>query len=114
MSVWPRRMPDGAWLYGQVLFTNLRWWNKAPVGLAPLLLIPIGGWLIWYTVTLATFSWGNLALQFLAVQFLFAAWPSRQDLRHAVTGVLVTACITMVVYAIMSEVRISVPMTHLS
>ncbi|MCD5364578.1 hypothetical protein LQT98_23165, partial [Chromobacterium aquaticum] len=46
-SVWPRR--NGRQLtLGQVGFSRLTWWNALPIGIAPLLLLPLG--------------WGLLAL----------------------------------------------------
>lgn len=35
------RTVAGRLIYGRVEFARLRWWNEVPVGLAPLLLIPL-------------------------------------------------------------------------
>jgi hypothetical protein len=35
--VWPQRTQGGSYVLGEVLFENLRWWNAAPAGLAPML-----------------------------------------------------------------------------
>jgi hypothetical protein len=98
ISVWPRQLPDGSWRYGRVLFANLRWWNKPVVGLAPLALFPLAGWLVWHSTALPLFSVGGLACKLLAVQLLFSAWPSRQDFRHALAGALVMVMLAGAAY----------------
>lgn len=98
LSVWPRALPDGSWLYGRVLFANLRWWNKVPVGLAPLSLFPAAGWLVLHSTALPLFSANGLGFKLLAVQLAYAAWPSSQDFRHAVSGLLVMVAIAAAAY----------------
>ncbi|CAE6841650.1 hypothetical protein [Paraburkholderia aspalathi] len=82
LSVWPRRAQDGSYVFGSVLFENVRWWNAAPASLAPMLGYGIAvavaavrlrnGYIFW-PWDLAV--WGALA------QLIFAAWPSTVDWR---------------------------------
>jgi len=38
-SVFPQQIQDGGWAAGYVLFSNVRWYNAMPMGLAPLLIL---------------------------------------------------------------------------
>lgn len=100
LDVWPRRVGGGRWQLGEVRFARLRWWNKAPVGLAPLALLPLAAGLFWLSLGWPSVSPAGLALSFLAVQFLVAAWPSRQDLLHVVSALLVLALIVLAIAAL--------------
>lgn len=89
LSVIPRRADDGKILLGQVGFERMRWWNAAPIGLAPLLLIPVGVALGWYSMFAQAISVQGITLKLLALQSLAAAWPSSSDWRHAMRGMAV-------------------------
>ncbi len=94
-SVIPRRKLEGGWLLGSVAFARLRWWNSVPVGLAPLALMPAGGW-----VFLESTAWPLLSVQstgwkLAAVQCLVAGWPSPKDWAHAIVGLMVLAALAM-------------------
>ncbi len=95
LALLPRRQQDGSWTLGSVGFTRLRWWNSVPVGLAPLALLPAGGWAWLESVSLPLLSSGGAGLKFVAAQCLLAGWPSRQDWAHAVTGLLVIAIVVL-------------------
>jgi hypothetical protein len=87
LSVVPRRVAGkGAqeWQLGAVKLANLRWFNAAPVALAPFLVIGVpvlvaawrtdGGW---------RFEWRDLALAFLLAPQFLACWPSSADWKLA-------------------------------
>jgi hypothetical protein len=38
-SLFPKQQQDGSWIGGFVNFSNLRWYNAMPIGLAPLLIL---------------------------------------------------------------------------
>lgn len=89
LSIIPRKQSDGHWVLGEVAFARLRWWNSVPVGLAPLALFPLGGWLVWQSTVLPVLDWSGTGLKQLGVLCLMAAWPSKQDWAHARAGMLV-------------------------
>ncbi len=95
LSVTPKQQQDGTWQLGQVSFTRLRWWNSIPVGLAPMLLLPVGGWLFFYSCGLPFFSAENVILKLVVVQCLLCGWPSPQDFKHALQGLLMIAIISI-------------------
>lgn len=88
LSVIPRRKPDGGWLLGSVSFARLRWWNSVPVGLAPLALMPAGGWIFAESCAQPLFAGSALGMKLLAAQCLLAGWPSPRDWAHAIVGLL--------------------------
>lgn len=100
LEVWPRRLGAGRWQLGEVRFARLRWWNKVPVGLAPLALLPLGAWLFWLALAWLALSWRAVALSLLAAQFVLAAWPSGEDLRHVLVGLLALVALAFAVAAL--------------
>ncbi len=100
LEVWPRHLGRGHWQLGEVRFARLRWWNKVPIGLAPLALLPLGAALFWLGLAWPALSWRALALSLLAVQFVLAAWPSGEDLRHVLAGLLVLVLIALAIIAL--------------
>ena len=91
ISLLPRRQADGSWELGSVSFTRLRWWNSVPVGLAPMALLPAGGWVLVESLSWPLLSAGGTGLKLAAMQCLLAGWPSRRDWLHALTGLLLVA-----------------------
>ncbi len=89
LSVIPRRKPEGGWVLGSVAFARLRWWNSVPVGLAPMALIPAGGWLFIHSSAAPLLSLHSGGWKLLAVQCLIAGWPSPKDWAHAIIGLMV-------------------------
>jgi hypothetical protein len=91
-TVIPKR-PKGAnhLVLGEVSFLRLRWWNKLPVGTAPLLLIPVGGWLLFQSLPFPLLSQTSLLLLFATLQCFAGAWPSPTDWKHAWVTVYVVA-----------------------
>jgi hypothetical protein len=94
-TVFPRRPKGSNYLVlGEVSFLRLRWWNKLPVGTAPLLLIPIGGWLVLQSLPFPFYSSTALPFLFGALQCFAGAWPSPTDWKHAWVTVYVLAGLT--------------------
>lgn len=82
LSLWPHRAADGSYVFGAVVFANLRWWNAAPASLAPLLGFAIAPVVAWLRVRhgFQLSAWD--AMLWLALsQLLMAAWPSSVDWR---------------------------------
>lgn len=88
-SVLPRRAADGGWVLGEVAFARLRWWNGLPVGLAPLALLPAGGWAFLHSTNLPLLSASGSGWKLLALQCAVAAWPSPRDWAASLTGLLI-------------------------
>lgn len=103
MSVIPKRKPEGGWVLGSVLFARLRWWNSVPVGLAPLALVPAGGWAFLESAAMPLLSAGSAGLKLLTVQCLLAGWPSSRDWSHAVIGLLIFAALGVLVYLMINQ-----------
>lgn len=82
-TVIPRRTGRN-WELGSVTFMNLRWYNAAPVALAPMLVlaVPFGvAW--WRTGPGWTFGPLDLAIAFLLAPQFLSFWPSPVDWRLA-------------------------------
>lgn len=95
LSVIPRRKLEGGWLLGSVSFARLRWWNSVPVGLAPLALIPAGGWIFIESASMPLMTTNAFGLKLLAMQCLMAGWPSPRDWAHAIIGLVALAAIAL-------------------
>jgi hypothetical protein len=82
-TVLPRREGHG-FVLGAVAFRHLRWYNAFFVGMAPLLLLRLAyGLLLWRLGSHPTLDWPEAAILFLLANLVFAALPSRQDVRIA-------------------------------
>ncbi len=95
ISLLPRRQANGGWELGSVSFARLRWWNSVPVGLAPLALLPAGGWIFIESVSWPLVSATSAGLKFAAAQCLLAGWPSRRDWAHALVGLVVLSALAL-------------------
>lgn len=95
LSVIPRRKPEGGWVLGSVMFARLRWWNSVPVGLAPLALMPAGGWAFLESAAMPLLSAQGAGLKLLTAQCLLAGWPSPRDWSHAIVGLLMMAILVI-------------------
>ena len=100
LTIIPRKQTDGSWVLGEVAFVRLRWWNSVPVGLAPLALLPLGGWMAWQSAVLPVLDWSGAGLKQLSVLCVMAAWPSPQDWAHAWKGILVIVLLASISFAI--------------
>ena len=87
LSLRPRRTSEGHLIYGEVIFARLRWWNKVPVGLAPLLLIPLSLWLFYLACFGKPMAWRSLFLMLMVWECLLSSMPSFQDMLHVMSGV---------------------------
>jgi hypothetical protein len=80
-SIVPQRLGPGVWALGHVNIQTARWWNAAPIALAPLSLVPLAVWLCqpWPAS-------GALAIVlriYIAGCLLASCTPSRADLQVA-------------------------------
>jgi hypothetical protein len=112
MTLIPQRKPEGGWVLGSVMFARLRWWNSVPVGLAPLALVPAGGWVFWQCVALPLVSMASAGLKLLTVQCLLACWPSPRDWSHATLGLLMLTVLGVLVYLVLMHTG-SLPLLQL-
>ncbi len=103
LSVIPRRKPDGGWLLGSVSFARLRWWNSVPVGLAPLALMPAGGWVFAQSCAEPLLSGPAFGMKLLAAQFLLAGWPSPRDWAHAIVGLLALIALALLAALVLAR-----------
>ncbi len=103
LSVIPRRKLEGGWTLGSVSFARLRWWNSVPVGLAPLALMPAGGWMFIESTSLPLMTTNAFLLKLLATQCLMAGWPSPRDWAHAIIGLVAMAALGLVTVLLMMK-----------
>lgn len=78
-SIWPRRMRvnnQEFWQLGEVK-SHLSWWRGPFVGLAPLLLIPVGIWLLWFGLNKD--GWLFWLTGWFGSVCLISSWPSKED-----------------------------------
>ncbi|TXI03114.1 MAG: hypothetical protein E6Q76_14300 [Rhizobium sp.] len=98
VSLLPRKMREG-WTLGTVTVRAPRWWNMAPISLAPLALLPISGeaYQLLSSGT-ALISWPHIGGLYLAATLAVSSLPSSADWRHALSNplplvaVLIAAC----------------------
>lgn len=100
-SVRPLRTVAGRISLGRVEFARLTWWNKIPVGLAPLLLLPVA-YTFFGLASMASIH-SPWALIFMALSwiFLLSAMPSLTDIFHVISSALVVATVAIAVVAIL-------------
>ncbi len=83
-SLWPKRVSATGWRLGYVSFSNLRWWNAGPVGLAPLLwALPLVGLVGRWSALQVQYSSVSLRTSALVGASVVWAWlaiaPSASD-----------------------------------
>ncbi|WP_243656603.1 hypothetical protein [Paucimonas lemoignei] len=80
-SVWPRRDGSNRWILGSVSFKNIRWYNAAFVGLAPITALAVPPFLaiarLRYGVA---YSWLDILIAVLIAPIYLSALPSREDM----------------------------------
>ncbi|MFP5393571.1 MAG: hypothetical protein ACLGI6_18815 [Gammaproteobacteria bacterium] len=85
LSIVPRRSGAG-WQLGSVSFTHLRWYNAAPVALAPLAVLAIP-FLVAFWRTGGGSTWqfqpADIGVAFLLAPQFLSFWPSSTDWRLA-------------------------------
>ena len=84
MNVWPRKTPSG-YMMGHVAFSNVHWWNAAPVALAPMLIAPLIFGVAYWRVS---DGWHfdpmqDVVLWIALAPQLLSCWPSGTDWRLA-------------------------------
>lgn len=80
ITLWPEQLPDGQYRLGAAYFLNVRWWNAAFVGLAPLAALPLAAGVAALRVDSARpLGTSDVVLWILLAQLIDAAWPSRTD-----------------------------------
>lgn len=87
----PKRAEDGGWLLGSVQFAGTAL-NKAPIALAPLMLIPASILYIGFYMHKAH-GWPYMAHAWVAGTMLTASMPSRQDWKLAAPAIMVVLLI---------------------
>lgn len=102
LCVLPRHnKATGELVLGEVVFNNLRWWNKLPVGIAPLIILtPVGTLLVYKTLSLPQISVESFLLEFAALQCFVGCWPSPTDWAHARTTLYVLTGIALLSWGI--------------
>jgi hypothetical protein len=90
-SAFPRKAADGSVILGEVHFRRLAWFNKIPVGAAPLGLIPIGLWVISASLPYPILGWPFVLYSVFSLQCFVGAWPSSVDWEHVFSGAVVLA-----------------------
>ena len=76
-KIWPEDMKGGGQVLGSVSFANIGWWNALPIGIAPLLSVPLV-WLICQNVTFHMGFQDALVVWIMAAS-VAQAWPSSTD-----------------------------------
>ena len=88
ISLWPRRIAGTNLVQlGHVTFRRLSWWKAVPVALAPLLLLPLGCYLVAMVLPQGHTGWKQLLAIYGGVQCLAGCWPSSQDWALARPGI---------------------------
>lgn len=101
LSIRPRRTVAGRLVYGEVAFTRLRWWNEVPIGLAPLLLLPLAIWLFSLACLAAPGAWISPVLMILVWECLLSCVPSLRDMFHVIVGATISAVVVVTVILIL-------------
>jgi len=81
ISVLPRRGAGRQWILGSVSFANIRWYNAAFVGLAPILIILVPLLVAVYRLQFgAPYGWMDVAIAALIAPAFLSFLPSGADL----------------------------------
>ena len=95
-SVWPKRTADG-YLFGQVVCSRVNGFNALPIGLAPLILLPLA-WMIdrQFFLHFPVTPWNYLVYLFVLVIVIENALPSSADwrlVRHYPMALVLWGCV---------------------
>ncbi len=97
----PKKLGPRVWALGLVPIRNPRWFNGAPIGLAPLLLLPLAAAVL-MEGTPGRFSWTGgwrfILPPLIAAECLLECLPSRQDLRLAALSIVPLAVLGTLIY----------------
>jgi hypothetical protein len=81
INIMPSPPKDGEQVLGSVTFNNIGWWNALPIGIAPLLGLPIALAIAGhYTFD---WSWGSALCVWILASVVSQCWPSSTDWRIA-------------------------------
>jgi hypothetical protein len=105
-SVRPERAASGKLSLGRVEFAGLSWWNKAPIGLAPLLLLPLAIYLASLACSLAPTSWQALLLMYSSWICLLSSIPSITDLAHVLAGIFIAAIVVGILIMCLNQLGV--------
>jgi hypothetical protein len=106
LSVIPHRTHEGGWVLGSVAFANLRWWNSALVGLAPMALLPGSAYLFIESITMPLLSTQSAGIKLVAAQCLIASWPSPRDWSHAIVGLVAMGLIALMGFLLLMKMGV--------
>lgn len=96
VTLFPRKIGPKRWELGSVTFNNMRWWNRAPTALAPMLLAPCSMAFLHYVTSneLTANNLGLVSLQVLLCSMaLQGSWPSITDFMQALPCLLLITLI---------------------
>lgn len=83
LSLWPN-FRGRRWTLGYVTIANPAWYNRVPIALAPLLLLPLAGLGYWHGARLwGIDDWRHWLALYGAAMVLSGALPSREDIELA-------------------------------
>lgn len=106
-SLLPARTHSG-WRLGSVQLGNARWYNAAFIALAPLLLLPLSGWLYLHRIAAVSLWQGRHWLYLYSVIVMsMSALPSRVDLQLACkhsAGVALLLIVCVIGYVLLRPV----------
>jgi hypothetical protein len=96
-SVWPKRVGPSTWAMGSVVFANVRWYNGAAIGLAPLF-APAAA--IWLAPDASTWkvSVADLKYWALAAPVFAMCLPSWADIRICFASIMPIAAIVALLW----------------
>ena len=104
ISIMPSRSADGGYRLGYVSFTNLRWYNGALTGLAPLLLFLFAFLIVRWRLGVMHGWPGEIPWVFLAATLTEAGTPSSADLRIAMetSGIVLLIVFSVLLWKLMA------------
>ncbi|MCC5610580.1 hypothetical protein LC612_28475 [Nostoc sp. CHAB 5834] len=106
MSILPSRT-DGGWVLGSVSFTNLHILNSAPVALAPLLMVPLGYWLL-HAWMLPAYAAENILMWIVAgftvASVLYSSIPSVTDCKIGAKSIIFYVFVVIFAYCAISSI----------
>jgi len=100
LSLWPN-FRGRRWTLGYVIIANPTWYNRVPIALAPLLLLPLAAAGYWFGVRAWPLSdWRHWLALYGVAMLLPGALPSREDIELAQPQLTVLGIGAMLVGAV--------------
>ena len=100
VSLFPKKIDAKRWMLGSVTFKNMRWWNRAPTALAPMLLAPSSMAFLHFVTSpdLTSTNFGSVAFQIaMCAMTLQGSWPSTTDFLQALPCLILIALIVSLI-----------------